>query len=535
MATLIFDEQWEDITSNNQAASVLGSRGWFDGYNDGWGTGQHIVRDDTLGQYVFRQTWSNRKSGMPDGNPSTMRKAINQSLTANGVTLYSLIRFHRWFDGSGGGNSHTPLRFGVGDYWGSNSPGTTSVPGDVILETHRDGHGLVSYPSNASDPDHNWYVSTQFTSGSANPYSSDDDLYIQHPTAGNYLRDDVWYEAVMFYDNDNGGSNGRVAVWWREYGQESWTLAFEYDNIALCNIRGSVSQFHTGSYLHSNSTNEQVYVDVARITVYGGDAMADGDLGDIDNGGDNGGGEPVDPLEITDFTVRTTTTSAVLTWKTNKDANTIVDYGSTDARGTIVRGADNTQDHTVELTGLTPNTTYYYRYSSKSADGDVVFDENNSTFVTREESDTTGPVISDIKTSASTTETFITWTTDEASSSSVDYGETTRYGDSEVGEGNTTKHEVTLTGLTEGTTYHYRVKSSDANKNETTSADATFVTQKSETEPVSLGDLVDVSLSNTTDGQVLVRKGDVWVNGNITVIVEDAVKAALKNAKISLS
>ncbi|RLJ01815.1 MAG: hypothetical protein DRP11_03845, partial [Candidatus Aenigmatarchaeota archaeon] len=84
---------------------------------------------------------------------------------------------------------------------------------------------------------------------------------------------------------------------------------------------------------------------------------------------------------------------------------------------------------------------------------------------------TSGPSVSDI----TETSAVITWTTDELSSSVVQYGTTTAYGLSATGaEG--TDHSVELTGLSASTTYHYRVGSADASGNETWSEDDTFTT-----------------------------------------------------------
>lgn len=294
----------------------------------------------------------------------------------------------------------------------------------------------------------------------------------------------------------------------------------------------------------SSSFAWTMYIDDLILTDDPTYATATNDMGDpmlpmvpldgSDNGSGNGGGEPAQPLEITDFNVRTSITAAALTWKTNKPANAVVDYGITENRGTWARGDDNTEDHVVELNDLTPGTTYYYRYSSKSADGDTVFDENNSTFTTKEQGDTTKPVISGVSATPGVTNATVTWTTNEASSSTVEYGESGRYGKSAAGEDDTIKHSVVIAGLTEGTQYHYRVKSADASGNEAVSDDATFTTQKGQTPTVNLDDLNDVDTASVTDGQVLVRKGDRWVNGNISVIVDEAVKTALKNAKITI-
>ena len=71
----------------------------------------------------------------------------------------------------------------------------------------------------------------------------------------------------------------------------------------------------------------------------------------------------------------------------------------------------------------------------------------------------------------------ITWTTNEASTSQVDYGLTISYGSSSPLDATlVTSHSVALSGLTAGTLYHYRVRSKDAVGNEQLSADATFTT-----------------------------------------------------------
>jgi len=80
----------------------------------------------------------------------------------------------------------------------------------------------------------------------------------------------------------------------------------------------------------------------------------------------------------------------------------------------------------------------------------------------------------------------ITWTTDELSSSQVEYGTDINYGtlqpsplidDPTSGTSlGVITHSVLLTGLTPNTPYHYRVKSKDAAGNEAVSADKTFTT-----------------------------------------------------------
>ena len=91
--------------------------------------------------------------------------------------------------------------------------------------------------------------------------------------------------------------------------------------------------------------------------------------------------------------------------------------------------------------------------------------------------DTIKPMISDISASGVTsTGATITWTTDELATSKVEYGTSEAYGLVKSDATFTTSHSITLTGLSAGTTYHYRVKSADAATNENVSTDHTFTT-----------------------------------------------------------
>lgn len=91
--------------------------------------------------------------------------------------------------------------------------------------------------------------------------------------------------------------------------------------------------------------------------------------------------------------------------------------------------------------------------------------------------DTTPPVISNVQATAITASgATITWTTDEASNSVVEYGLTTSYGSSTSNATNVTGHSITLSGLSANTLYHYRVKSTDVAGNTATSVDHSFQT-----------------------------------------------------------
>lgn len=73
------------------------------------------------------------------------------------------------------------------------------------------------------------------------------------------------------------------------------------------------------------------------------------------------------PPTITNIAAVPGTTSATITWSTNEDATSSVDYGATTSYGNNAASAALSQAHSVELTGLTPNTTYHFRVTSEDA------------------------------------------------------------------------------------------------------------------------------------------------------------------------
>jgi hypothetical protein len=89
-----------------------------------------------------------------------------------------------------------------------------------------------------------------------------------------------------------------------------------------------------------------------------------------------------------------------------------------------------------------------------------------------------GPVISGVTAGSITSSAAtITWTTDRASASQVNYGPTAAYGlTSGLAASLVTSHVVALSGLSASTTYHFAVLSRDGSGNLSTSGDFTFST-----------------------------------------------------------
>ena len=145
-----------------------------------------------------------------------------------------------------------------------------------------------------------------------------------------------------------------------------------------------------------------------------------------------------------------------------KDGTGTVLYNYSGNKGVFVSGPVNGDVITVELTSDNSVT-------KNGFDIDGYYYNGGST-------DTTPPVISTVASSSITANSAtITWTTNEASNSQVEYGLTTSYGNSTTLDvTKVTSHSVSLSGLTAGTTYHYRVKSTDAAGNSAVSSDYWF-------------------------------------------------------------
>ncbi len=91
----------------------------------------------------------------------------------------------------------------------------------------------------------------------------------------------------------------------------------------------------------------------------------------------------------------------------------------------------------------------------------------------------------------------VSWITSENATSNVDYGPTSSYGFLATG-GVTQYHTVPLLGLSEGTVYHFRVRSADGCPNETVSGDFTFTTLDTTSPVISNVAVLNITTSSAT-------------------------------------
>lgn len=165
-------------------------------------------------------------------------------------------------------------------------------------------------------------------------------------------------------------------------------------------------------------------------------------------------------------------TGATITWTTDEPGSSIVEYGITTSSYNSLAGSnsESVTSHSVSLTGLTGNTTYYFRVRSADLAGNSATNDNGGAgwqFVTV--ADVVGPVISNISTLVNNSSAIITWNTNEAATSQVDYGTvSTTLGTTVSTSTLETTHNIILTGLTNNTVYYFRIISADSGNNITT-------------------------------------------------------------------
>lgn len=191
-----------------------------------------------------------------------------------------------------------------------------------------------------------------------------------------------------------------------------------------------------------------------------------------------GGGTDTTPPSLSSISANPSPAGAVVSWATNEPADSQVEYGTSGSYGqSTALSTALVTNHSASLSGLSAATLYHYRVRSRDAAQNLAMSAD-FTFTTPAASDTTPPTISSVSASGITgSGATITWATNEAADSQVEYGTTTAYGQSSaLDSAKVTSHSVNLTGLTVSTLYHYRVKSRDAEGNLATSGDAAFST-----------------------------------------------------------
>ena len=208
-----------------------------------------------------------------------------------------------------------------------------------------------------------------------------------------------------------------------------------------------------------------------------------------------------------------TTTGATVTWTTNEAATSKVYVSATNPASTssaLTQVGGLVTGHSVALTGLANNTTYYVVVMS--ADGSGNSSLSSQVSFTTGVADVTAPIISSLSVgSITTTGATVTWTTNEAATSKVYVSATNPASTSssltEVA-GLVTGHSVALTGLASSTTYYVIVTSTDASANLAVSSQTSFTT--------ATPDMISPIIANVTVTGVATTTGTIsWTTNEL--------------------
>jgi hypothetical protein len=209
---------------------------------------------------------------------------------------------------------------------------------------------------------------------------------------------------------------------------------------------------------------------------------------------------------------------ATITWDTNVASDAFVVYSTDGALlSSKEQGTSNksSSTHTVVMSGLAENTTYYYRVRSERVNGGITTDPTIRTFTTGadpvvtpvvtppsasggmliiDKTDKVPPTITDVNvTGVSFSSVKVTWKTDEKATGFVEYGATTTYGQTYGQWSTSTDHAITLVNLNPSTYYNFRVLSSDSWGNVAYSPNKVFTTAAGEGKEA----IVDVTPTST--------------------------------------
>ncbi|HUD21055.1 MAG TPA: hypothetical protein VMQ44_03260 [Candidatus Saccharimonadales bacterium] len=175
--------------------------------------------------------------------------------------------------------------------------------------------------------------------------------------------------------------------------------------------------------------------------------------------------------------VSTGSNQATVTWSTERPAIGYVVYGSVHDNLNFSSGSQSeVADHTVALTGLSPNTVYYYELQNFDTNKDYSVGQTFSTlqaFRTLEAPTIQGVQISDI----TLTSAKITFNSIGVTRINVLYGKTSTYGLSKENDTPSTGTQtVVLTDLDNSSTYHFKIDCKTVNGDDIFSDDYFFAT-----------------------------------------------------------
>ncbi len=252
------------------------------------------------------------------------------------------------------------------------------------------------------------------------------------------------------------------------------------------------------------------------------------------------------PKLLSVMIVDRTETSARVLWLTTERTDSKVWVSTSSSVDTssaaTVSSAELSFLHSLSVTNLTPNTTYYYVVASTDASGNISksevksFTTKSSTSTTTTTPDIIAPQISSVRTSnISATGVRVQWNTNEDTTAKVLISTTTpviEAGSAVFTAGSFMQNQtITVTSLTANTKYYFVVKATDRAGNVTTSSVQSFTTLAADmTQPTIFGPLV---IQVTKDSARVIwltnERADskVWVSASSSVSTSGTATVSL--------
>ncbi len=233
--------------------------------------------------------------------------------------------------------------------------------------------------------------------------------------------------------------------------------------------------------------------------------------------------DPSPPTAVTNAATALTSTTATLNGTVNPNNESTVinfEYGLTTGYGTTTAAdqspltATGGTPVTLDLTGLTPDTTYHYRVTATNANG-----TSNGTDMTFYTGTTVPTVTTEAANEIGSTRATMhgrVIANNAAATVTFQYGETNAYGriitatPSPVTGSSSTPVSATPTDLASNTTYHYRVVGENA-AGITYGADMTFTTFLGGTPMVTTADVTRITSGGARSGGEVTDEGDAPV------------------------
>jgi subtilisin-like proprotein convertase family protein len=182
---------------------------------------------------------------------------------------------------------------------------------------------------------------------------------------------------------------------------------------------------------------------------------------------------------ISDISISSLSDStATITWNTDQASDSTIQFGTLNSTWghypplNEVHSSEMVTSHSLTIPWLTDNTHYFFRVGSTSASNNGPSNSPNATNPSEELTFftlTDAPTITGISVTATPSTATINWTTDEPADSVVRYGpDSSAWGTYPSSVSISTLsaiHRVTITGLSELTTYFFSVGSTDSSGN----------------------------------------------------------------------